>query len=267
MAINAPYISSTQVASSTPFDNVAAPTFTSTDVQAALKEIRDQSVLDSTTTATSTNGTLTLTTSSLTEQFLTGSATGYTIQLPNATSLPLSIQFTIINTSSQHVQIQDGSGANLFVLGQTSIGYALLQINGSAAGTWVWWQLSVNVSNGIVSYNIVSNTTFSSSAAADTLITGMTVTPQAGTYGIWFNSEATGTGSGQQLDVTVYNNGSAITDSKRSNLSTSGGHIFQQSTQTISQFSGTAACEIRINPNGNSMSVGSRSLLLIRLGT
>lgn len=267
MAINTPYISSTQVASSTPFDNTTSKGYASTDVQAALEELRDHTVYDSQTQATTLNGTLTLTSANPNLQYTTGTATGYTVQLPNATTIPITSHYQIVNTSSQNVQINDGSGANLFLLGQNSIGHAYLQLQGSAAGTWVWWQLSINVANGIISYNIVSSTTFSSSANADTLITGMTVTPQAGTYAVWFNSEATGTGAGQQLDVTIYNNGSAVADSKRSNLSTSGTHIFQQSTQTISTFNGTGACEIRVNPNGNSMSVGARSMLLIRLGT
>lgn len=269
MAINVPYISSTQVASSVPFDSTTGKAFdkpAATDVQAALEHIRDHTIYDSRTQATTAAGTLTLTNADVNLQYLTGSAVGYNIQLPDATTLNLAAYYQIINTSSQSVQIKDGGGVNLFVLSQSSIGYIYLQLNGSAAGTWIYWQTSINVATGIISYNVISSTNFSSSAAVDTLITGMSVVPQAGTYGIWVNYQLSGTGAGQQNDVTLYNGVAAITDSKRSNLSTTGTHIFSSSTQTIAQFDGVKACGLYINPNGNSFTVGQRSLLMIRLG-
>lgn len=265
MARNGPYVSSTQVASSTPFDN-ASQSYNSTDVQAALVELRQHPVWDETNYTTSLNGTTTLTSSDTGFIAVSGSATGHSIKMPDATTLFKGQQYEIANQSSQPITIKDSTGTTLFTLSQTSIGYLTLQANGTAAGTWVFWQVYLNTASGIVSYNIVSSTNFSSSANVDTLITGMTVIPAAGTYAVWYNAENTGTGSGQQLDCTIYNNGSAVTDSKRLNLSTSGSHIFQNSTMTISQFNGTGACEIRVNPNGNSFTVGVRSMLLIRLG-
>lgn len=126
--------------------------------------------------------------------------------------------------------------------------------------------LAVALAGGIVNYNVISSTNFSSSAAADTLITGMTVTPAAGTYAVFFNAENTAAGSGAALWVTVYKAGSAIADSLRKAASPAGTHEFSTSTQTIVQFNGSQTCDIRINPNGNSMTVNQRSLLLIRLG-
>lgn len=266
MSVNSPLFSTGQVASGVPFDNTGI-NFNSTDVQAALLEVRDYSVFDSATRAITAAGSVTLTSADKTMQFLTGSAVGYTLQLPAANTLFLSTEYTIINQSSQTVQIKDGSGANLFVLSQTSVAYILLQLNGSAAGTWVYWQNTISTASGIVSYNVVTTTPFATSANADTLITSFSVTPQAGTYSIWYDAQNTASGAGAQLDCTVYKGGSAIVDSKRSNLSTAGTHIFQSSTQTISQFDGTQACDVRVNANGNSMTVGARSLLMIRLGT
>lgn len=254
----------TQVASSLPFDNTTSKGFSSTDVQGALEELRDHTVFDSQTQATSTNGTLTLTSANTNLQFLTGSATGYSVKMPDATTLSLSAYYQIINQSSQTVSVKDSSGAVLFPLGQTSIGYLYLQLNGTAAGSWVYYQSAISA--GIQNYNVVSSTIFTSNAAVDTLITGMTITPVAGTYAIWFNGQITGTGSGQQTDVTLYNGGSAIADSKRSGLSPAGTHIYQLNTQTVSQFNGTNACAVYVNPNSNSDTITGRSLLLIRLG-
>lgn len=270
MAINGPFVSSNQVASSVPFDNTTGHSFAATDVQAALEELRTHTVYDSTTTSTTAAGTLVLNNLSSNVQFLTGSAIGFSVQLPDATTLNtpgLTPFYQILNTSNKTVTIKDGSGATLFTLGQTSVGLCYLQLNSTAAGTWVYYQAYNATATGIVSYNVVSSTAFASSAAVDTLITGMSVVPVPGTYAVWANFQITGTGSGQQEDTTVYNGATPIVDSKRSNLSTAGLHIFSSSTQTISQFNGTNACALYINPNGNSFTVGARSLLLIRLGT
>jgi len=225
--------------------------------------LRLSDLINSLTQATSLNGTLTLTKASARTIFITGSATGYSVKLPDATTLPLNWPILIYNQSTQPVLVKDGSGATLFTLSQTSVGSASVQTNGSQAGTWVTWQI---FATGIVSYNIVSSTNFTSSANAYTLITGMTVTPQSGTYAIWFNSANSATGSGQELDVAIYKGGSIVSDSQRGTLAPAGTHIFQLSTQTVSQFDGTQACEIRVQPNGNSMTIGNRSMLLIRMG-
>lgn len=219
-----------------------------------------------TSTATTASGTLTLTSSSNTAQVLTGAASGYSVQLPNATTLALGQTYEIYNQATVPVLIKDGSGSTLLTLSQASVAYGYLQTNGTSAGGWIFWQSNTNTGTSFISYNLVSTTTFSTSANADTLITGFTIAPQAGTYAIWYGAQNTAAGAGAQLDCTIYNNGSAIVDSKRSNLSTSGTHIFQNSSQTISQFAGGTNCDVRVDANGNSMTVGARSLLLIRLG-
>ena len=277
MSLTKAYVTSTQVASSTPFDPTTGDGFIGTDVQSALQELRNYTIYDSDITATTLNGTLTLLSpiaggqangaTSQRLQILTGTATGYSVKLPSASTLSLSAEYLITNTSSQTVTVEDGGGNILFVLSQSSIGTLILQANGSAAGTWIWYQTQLNTANGIIVYNITSTTSFATSASVDTLITGMSVVPQAGTYSIWYNAANTGTGSGQQMDCTIYNGASAVADSVRFNLSTSGVHIFQNSTQTTSQFNGTNACSIKVNANGNSITVGVRSLLMIRTGT
>jgi len=267
MSLNKAYISSTQVASSTPFDNTTGKGYVGTDVQTALEELRDHTIYDQQTQATTLNGTLTLTISNTTLQFLTGSATGYTVVLPNATTLVLGQHYTIQNTSSQDVNIKDGGGNLLFVLGQSSVAELTLQLNPNAAGTWAGWQTLLGFGSGVVTYNVVSSTNFATSASVDTLITGMSVTPVAGTYGIWFSSANVGSGSGQELDCTIYAGATPIADSFRAGASPSGAHIFLLATQTIHTFDGLTACAIYVNANGSGMTVEQRSMLLIRFGT
>ena len=254
------------VAKAVPFDNTTGKGYVGLEVQAALEEIRDHTIYISRTQTTTLNGTLTLVLADTTLQYVTGTATGYSVVLPDATTLTIGQRYLIENTSTQSINIKDGGGNLLFVLGQSSEAILTLQLNPNADGTWIGYQNLLGFGSGVVTYNIVSSTNFSSSANVDTLITGMSVTPQAGTYGIWYNAQNSGTGSGQQLDCTIYAGAAAITDSIRSNLSTSGSHIFQNSTQTIHTFDGLTTCNIKVNPNGNNMTIGNRSLLMIRFG-
>ena len=269
MSTNGPYISETQTAQSTPFDETTGHGFNNpaaTDVQAALEHLRDHTIYISRTQASSAAGTLTLTSSDVNLQYVTGTAVGYTVKMPDATTLALAAYYQIINSSTQSIDINNGSGTLLFSLSSNSIGFLTLQLNGTAAGTWVWWQVATSVASGIVTYNITSTTTFATSANADTLITGMSVTPIAGTYGIWYSATVTGAGAGQTLDTTIYAGASGISDSIRHDSSPSGTHIFTTSTQTIHTFDGATTCNIKVNANGNSMTVNNRSMLLIRFG-
>jgi len=267
MAINSPYISSTQVASSVPFDNVIAPTFTSTDVQSAIKEIRDQEVQNNRTQATTAAGTLTLLSTDLTTQFLTGSAVGYNVILPNATLIPTGIVYTIYNTSSETVQIKDGNNNNLFVLAQSSIGVMILRVGGSAAGTWIYEQTIINTSTGIINYNLTSSTTFTTTSTTDVLITGFTLTPQAGTYAVLYNAESLLTTTPKTHWWSVYKNGIKITDSERSQDTAHSNQNMNDSTMSIFQATGSEQVDVRVRTQNGSLSIYERSLLLIRLGT
>jgi len=256
----------TQQAIETPFDKTIATSFQSTEVQSALNETREQTVYNSRTQATTLNGTLTLTTTDKTFQILTGTATGYSVVLPDATSLPLTIVFTLLNKSTQSVQIKDGSNANLFVLSQGSIGWAYLRLNGSAAGTWEYFQTVLSVATGIVNYNVISTTAFATGSATDVLITGMALIPQAGTYAIWYSSTNINNQNNSLNNATIYYNGTAIADSKRTFQSGSSNMTFQLLTQTIFQVDGLKTIDLRISTNQGTFTANGRSLLLIRLG-
>lgn len=264
-----------QVAASIPFDSTQ-DAFNSTDVQTALGEIRQHPVWDQDITTTATNATLSLNTASKGYQLINGSATGYSIQMPSALTIFIGQEYMIVNIGSQTITIKDSSGAAIFTLSQTSIGFLFLQAQGSAAGTWIYWQTFIGTSTGVVNYNITSTTPFTTTSTSDTIIPGMNITPQAGTYAIWYSSANTGSSSGQQLNCTVYKGAVAVSDSSRASTSTSNAHVFFIGTQTIVQFDGVSACAIYVNTNttgvvppsiGNSITINQRSLLMIRLGT
>ena len=258
------------VAKSVPFDNSTVRGYSNTNVQSALEEVRDRYVYSSSSTVTTASGTLTLNATSTTLQYLTGSAVGFSVILPDATTVPsasTSSTYAIANTTALTVSIKDNSGTVLFILSQNSIAYLYLQAAGSSTGTWLYWQVLANsVASGVINYNITSSTTFSSSASSDTLLTGMSFVPQAGTYAIWFNAQCSTPQAGNQITATIYSATSPITDSIRSALSPAGTHVMQIATITTAQFNGANACSVYVNPNGLSFSFQGRSLLLIRLG-
>lgn len=264
-ALGGALIDATNVARSTPFD-ATVTNHAGTNVQDVLDEHQTQKVWQSSTTATTLNGTLTLTASSNSLQFLTGTATGYSVVLPDATALFVGRKFEISNQSSQGVTVKTSGGATLLSLGQTSIGYLALQTNGTAAGVWTSWQVFNNTASGIVNYNVISTTTFTTSSATDVQVTGFTVTPTAGTYAVFLNSNASTTGAGSDNTCTIYNGASAVADSVRTMVGPSGTHAFIMTSQTISQFNGTNAATVYCKTTGTFTLLG-RSLLLIRLGS
>jgi len=88
--------------------------------------------------ATTLNGTLALTSTSPRIRFFTGTATGYSVRLPNATTLVEGFIYKIVNTSSQVITVRDTSGNALATLGPASNTEALLQNLSTANGTWVF---------------------------------------------------------------------------------------------------------------------------------
>jgi hypothetical protein len=267
MALNGPYISSTQVASSVPFDNTLSDGYVGTDVQTVLGELRNHTILISSTQATTAAGTLTLTVTSNTLQYFTGTATGYSVQMPNATTLVDGAYYELSNTSTQAININDGSGALLFVLDPNSIGFLNLQLNTTTAGSWVWWANTTNVADGIVSYNVISSTAFTTTSTTDVVITGFTITPMAGTYMVSVNGSWTNQGGpGTIQNSTIYNNGAAVTDSSRNSSPIQSLDPSIMSTQTITQVNGTQAIDVRVSTSSNSLTVKQRSMILIRLG-
>lgn len=254
------------VAEAVPFDNGTSKGFIDDNVQRALEELREHTIYDSRTQATTLNGTLTLTVTDKNFQILTGTQTGYSVVLPSATTLTLSASYQIANTSSQPVTIKDGSGAALFTLSQGSIGYAILQLNGTTAGTWLWWQSQLSVASGVITYNITTPTVFTSSSTTDVVITGFTVTPLAGTYAVWFNIATENTSGTATNTASIYKAGVKIADSERAARMAASNSPFALASMTISSFNGSETCDVRVRTSSASQTVRARSLLLIRLG-
>lgn len=222
----------------------------------------------STSTPLSTGGSLLLTSLSNCLQYLTGSGTGFTVHMPAANTIEPGRHFIIANTTSNVVWIKDGAGNTLFQLSQNSLAFMYLQTDTTAAGYWVFFQiLASSTASGIINYNLTSDTPFSTSSTTDVPITMFSLTPQAGSYAIWYNSDDTNTQNNSAIHATLYKNGTRVADSERSTQSVASNFEFQVSTMSIVQVNGTDAIDVRVRTSQGTLTVGGRSLLLIRLGT
>lgn len=255
------------VAESIPL-NATNTSYKAEDIRTALIELRQQVIREPEFTTTTTSGTKSLTNTSYTLQVFSGSATGFVINLPDASTLFEGRKFEIANQSSQSIQIKDGSGILLLTLNQDSILLVTLEDNSTTAGSWLFIESSTTAT-GIVSANITSDTTFMTSATTPTLITGFSTTPTSGTYAVWFSSDLTITSNNNVAECSVYVDGTQNTNTIRNVQGTSSN--YQTNFQSLGRVSvnGAQAVDVRVRvaSGGGSITVGSRSLLLIRLGS
>jgi len=221
-----------------------------------------------TPTATTLNGTLTLTNTSNGCQVLTGTAAGYSIALPNATTLTNGWKFELYNTTNQTIDVKDGSGATLFTLAQGSVAPIILQSNSTQAGVWISWQiLSSSIASGIINYKVTGNVPFTTSSSSDVVITNMSVLPQAGTYAAWFSGNITIVKNNDLSYASFYKAGVKVGDSERANQGSSSNFQTQSNTLTIISVNGSQTVDVRVRISTDTLTVTGRTMTFIRLGT
>lgn len=258
--------SRTQRAEQVPFSN-AGTSFLETDVEGTLLEGRKRISNDTTSTATTAAGTLNLSNISNSLQILTGTAVGYSVVLPDATTLVNGHLFEIQNTSSQTVALKTFGGATLFTISQTSVAFIRLQLNGTAAGTWIFYQIFLSsLASGILNYELSSSTLFTTTSTTDTLITGFSITPEAGTYATFVNMSMSASQASRIVGSSLYRAGVIIADSVREQSSSATNQKFIVSLLSIDAFNGSQSCDVRVRISASTLSVFDRTILMIRLG-
>jgi len=227
--------------------------------------------LNSTNTTTILNGTLILTALSRCLQFLSGSATGFSVVLPAANTLGLSVHYVIANDTNQLVTVKDGSGVSILTIDRNSIAYLYVQDNTTIAGNWFFWQVLANsIASGIINYNITSSTAFITSSRNPTFvpITGLNVTPQAGTYACWYNASVYYTTTPKAHFWVFYKNGTQVVESLRQQDTAHSNQTMVDTTQAVLSFNGSETCSVRVAcDNTGSLTVNARTMVLIRIGS
>jgi len=256
------------VARSVPFDN-SGTSFYSENCQDGFLETRQLVTYDPEFITTSLNGTSNLLFTNKTLQIVTGTATGHSVVLPNATTLFNGRKYEIANQSSQPINIKTFGGTSLFFLNPASVAIMTLQDNTTSAGTWISLVVST-IATGIQSYNIISSTAFTTSVryTAFDLITGFSLTPLSGTYGCWFSCSSYYTTTPKKHYWAFYRAGVQIADSLRSQDTAHSNQTMMDTTQSIISLNGSQTLDVRVScDNTGSLTVNQRSMLLIRLGT
>lgn len=221
-----------------------------------------------TTISTTTNGTVTLTAETDNTIYLTGTASGFKINMPDAGTIQIGEFYRIFNTTSNPIDVRDNSGTVLFTLSQNSFAQVALQLNGTAAGTWRYWQILLSsTASGLINYNLISSTTFTTTSTSDVLITGFSVTPQAGTYAVFYNGSSYLTTTPKAHWWSVYKAGVKVADSERQQDTSHSNQTMVDSTMTIISVNGSQTVDVRVRTSNGSLSIYQRSLLLLRLGT
>lgn len=230
-----------------------------------------QNAPELTKTTPTNNNTYTLTAASESLQVYQGSATGVSIKLPDATTLDQGWKYELINQTSATLTIRLNDNSIFFTLSQTSTAHFTLESNATTNGSWISWQVLNNgLASGVINYNLVSSTPFATSSRTPTyaLITGFSLTPQAGTYAVWYNASVYYTTTPKAHFWAIYKAGAVIADSLRQQDTAHSNQTMVDSTMTVTSFNGSQTCDVRVAcDNTGTLTVNNRTLLLIRLGT
>ena len=240
--------------------------YSSTDLQSALEELRDHTVYVPHYLTTSTNGTYHTDIDDQTLHIVSGTATGFSIVLPDATSIPTGSVHQIANISTNVIYVKTYGGAALLTIPQNAVVSATLADGTTAAGIWLWFLTPVNTTIDNINYNVISTTAFSTTSATDVPVTSFTVTPVAGTYAVWVSSTNTNTTNNAVSTFTLYKAGVGIADTARSFQTGSSNAVFLLATQTVLQVDGTQAVAAYVKTSSGTLAINGRSMILIRLG-
>lgn len=257
------YVSYSPVARSVPFD-VLNLAFTKNNVQEVFEEIRKNTVFTPVyyTTVASTTQNL----DNTTLVFVTGSATNYKLRFPNATNLFNGQNYIIVNSSTAAIDVVDFSNNLKFNLLAGAIGVIYLRSNATTGGIWDGFVVS-GFATGILSYNVTSDTIFTTSATTDTLITGFSITPVAGQYAVWVGADTRITTNNRLVDMVVYKDSTPIENTRRTIQGVSSNFRALHTTLGIVSVNGSNSISVRVRINSaSSFEIRQRALLLIRLG-
>lgn len=219
------------------------------------------------TTATTASGNLTLTGSSEAVQFFTGTATGYTVTLPNATTLTNGHYFYIYNISSSSIAIRyNDASLNGTSASASGVLYIRLRDNSTSNGIWVHEGALLNNDTGLSSYSLTATTPFTTTSITDVVIPAFTLTPMAGKYAVWYNGDIEITSNNNDVFTSLYKNGVKVSDSERRVRTSVNTFYTIVSTASIITFNGTEALDVRVRVALGSTTINNRSMILIRMG-
>lgn len=252
------------VAESIPFDNDGIK-FNSENLQDVAEELRGNTVLSIENLTSTLNGNHDILANDSNLHVVSGTATGYSVTLPNATTLFKGRRFEILNTNIETVEVKDNGGNVLATLITDDNITLTLEDTITSNGNWITTVVTT-AATGIISYVVETDTMFMTSSSTDVLITGFTVTPVTGRYAVWFSSDIDISQNNRLADCTIYSDGVASADTKRTVQGVSSN--FNSNFQTLGEVivNGSQMVDVRVAITAGNLTINGRTLLLIRLG-
>lgn len=237
------------------------------DINSINKKTEKINVTVPTYTAATANGVLTLTNTSTSVHFITGSATGFSVVFPNATTLTLGTNYEIYNRTSSPITLRYSDNSVLGILSPESVSSLCLQDNSTSVGLFSPFSVEVGQASGITNYNASSQTPFATTATNTyQQITDFVVTPAAGKYAIFFDSSCSSTNNNSENYVQIYRDTTPLAESERLAQSVASNFRFQLGTLVIADFDGTQQLRVYVKVSTGVLTVNARTGVVLRLG-
>lgn len=252
----------TPAGSTTP---VEAMRIDSTGLVRVVGTLRSRSGITDTTVQATANTTTSLVATSNGVQVFTGTTAGQILKMPDATTLLVGQQFIVYNQASVSVAVQNTGGGAIKTSPNNSITVVSLQDNSTANGVW-----SATVSFDSAYQEVSATAGAAITSGTDVLVTGMTITPAAGTYAVTFTSTGSYSNSNTTQTISIYAGGVQNANSSRTvGSATAGLGATQDSAITTNgtvTVNGSQAIEIRARRSANTFTINARTMTIIRVG-
>lgn len=198
-------------------------------------------------------------------QYYTGSTAGQIVRLPDAQSLVVGACYEIRNrNTAATLAVQNNAGGALDITPAVSgVSVCHLLSNADNAGVW-----DVRTRFEPYADEVSATAGMSINSASDVLITGMTITPPAGTYRVTFEAPVTNSAAGSTIGFAVYAGGTINTNSNKTftTISTLGNGGYYYGTTGTVTVNGSQAIEIRGRRSSGTTTVLVRTMQITRVG-
>lgn len=144
-------------------------------------------------------------------------------------------------------------------------------VSGSTIGAPLSSDSNGNLISGISNTEVSATASATAGTGADALLTGMTITPTAGTYMIWFSCDLNSATSGVVVSLSIYIGGSQKADSLRKIMPFAGGTLTAGSQRSAAAIqglvtvNGSQAIEIRWSASAGAPTTAARTMNILRV--
>lgn len=224
------------------------------------------------TPRTVANSTVTLDQTTTTTHIFTGSTVGQIVNMGNATNRLNGWRYELINTSTTPIAISYNDSSAFFTLNPQATAHIMLTDNTSSNGVWYY---TLNTQVPVQYASTTSTSAISTSSSTFSNVTGLDITPQAGTYIVFFHTGIENTTANGEGEYAIAIDTTNVTDSVRpiQILTTILGLITLTvnaiaagvATATLVTVNGSQVIRPRYRAVSGTIQISNRSLILLKV--